>query len=225
MTDNLENDIIIERKSFFIKWLSEKNKPNGSPYQQRTVLTYANQIENGILNEFSIINYGQNLFKIKDLTELVKIENILNQASDTKRRRDLRSAFQSYLRFVQDDFLLSDFEIFDNEGESYTEGGHKVFISSKAERNMKLRRKAIKIHGVTCMACNFNFAKTYGSWGEDFIEVHHLIPLGNGIFKERITDPEKDLIVLCANCHRMVHRKKGITLTVEELKKKIKSLS
>lgn len=137
----------------------------------------------------------------------------------------MRSAFQSYLRFVQDNFLLSDFEILDNEGESYTEGGNKVFISRKAERNMNLRRKAIKIHGVTCMACDFNFANTYGSWGEGFIEVHHLIPLRNGIFEERITDPEKDLIVLCANCHRMVHRKKGITLTVEELKKKIKTLS
>lgn len=85
MTDNLENDIIIERKSFFIRWLAEKSKPNGSPYQQRTVLTYANQIENGILNEFSLINYGPNLFEIKDLKELLKIENILNQASDNKK--------------------------------------------------------------------------------------------------------------------------------------------
>ncbi|GHT42114.1 hypothetical protein FACS189437_09810 [Bacteroidia bacterium] len=29
------------------------------------------------------------------------------------------------------------------------------------------------------------------------------------------------LIVVCANCHRMIHRKKGITLTLEELKQKI----
>ena len=40
--------------------------------------------------------------------------------------------------------------------------------------------------------------------------------------KEVEVNPETDLIVLCANCHRMVHRKKGMTLTIEELKEKIK---
>jgi 5-methylcytosine-specific restriction protein A len=61
----------------------------------------------------------------------------------------------------------------------------------------------------------------YGEGGKGFIEVHHLHPLGDNTTTERITDPAKDLIVVCANCHWMIHRKKGITLTLDELKQKI----
>lgn len=223
MAGNIKSRIINERKDFFIEWLEEKGKPDGSPYQQRTILTYATQIEKSILKEFNIDLGNLNLFEITDLTELTRMEKFLHQGNDSKKKRDLRSAYQSYLRFIQDDFLLSDSEMTDNEEESHTEGGRKVYISSRAERNIKLRRKAIKLHGGSCMACGFDFGKTYGIWGEGFIEVHHLIPLGNETIGERITDAEKDMVVLCANCHRMVHRKKGITLTVEELKQKIKT--
>jgi len=115
------------------------------------------------------------------------------------------------------EFLLTD-----DECESRTEGGRNVYISQKVERDVRLRNMAIKFHGTSCMACGFNFYFIYGEWGKDFIEVHHLVPLGGNEVKERITDPTKDLIVLCANCHRMVHRRRNIALTLEELKQKIK---
>ena len=38
---------------------------------------------------------------------------------------------------------------------------------------------------------------------------------------KRETDPKTDLAILCANCHRMVHRKKSTTLTIDELKSKL----
>lgn len=103
--------------------------------------------------------------------------------------------------------------------ESKTEGGKKVVISVKAERNSKLREQAIKIHGLKCKVCDFDFEKVYGSWGKGFIEVHHMIPLSDS--KERETNPKTDLVVVCSNCHRMIHRKKNITLTIEELKAKL----
>ena len=106
-----------------------------------------------------------------------------------------------------------------NETKARTEGGRRVIISYKIERNPLLRGQAIKIHGCKCMACGFSFEEKYGEWGKGWAEVHHLIPLGDD--KKRETDPLKDLAVVCANCHRMIHRKKGIALTPEELKKKI----
>lgn len=109
----------------------------------------------------------------------------------------------------------------EEESVSYTEGGRKVFVSRKAERNPRLRKEAIRIHGCSCQACGFNYRTVYGEWGDGFIEVHHLIPLGGIEKKERETNPETDLVVLCANCHRMVHRRRGITLSLEELKGKI----
>lgn len=101
-----------------------------------------------------------------------------------------------------------------------TEGRKKVIVSNIYERSPELRSLALRIHGYSCMVCGFNFEEYYGEWGKDFAEVHHMLPLSD-YNEKRETDPEKDLIVLCANCHRMIHRKGGTTLTPEELKRKI----
>ncbi|MDB4275507.1 HNH endonuclease, partial [Akkermansiaceae bacterium] len=101
-----------------------------------------------------------------------------------------------------------------------TEGGLKVRISKTTERSAKLRQQALEIHGYDCQVCGFNFEELYGDWGRGFVEVHHIIPLAE--FKKRKeTDAKKDLAVLCANCHRMVHRKKETTLSLGELKAKL----
>lgn len=103
-----------------------------------------------------------------------------------------------------------------------TEGGKKVITSSIYERKPSFRSEAIKIHGLKCIVCDFDFQKFYGDWGKDFIEVHHIQPLYENKGLETETNPKTDLTVLCANCHRMVHRRKNITLSIEELKEKIK---
>lgn len=100
--------------------------------------------------------------------------------------------------------------------EARTEGGEKVFFSVRRERDLKLRDDALALHGLDCMACGFNFEKAYGAHGKGFIEVHHVVPLSDA--GKTITDPASDLVVLCANCHRMVHRKRDICLSLEELK-------
>ena len=38
-------------------------------------------------------------------------------------------------------------------------------------------------------------------------------------------NPAKDLTVVCSNCHRMIHKNRDITLTIEELKNKIDFLA
>lgn len=100
---------------------------------------------------------------------------------------------------------------------SRTEGGERVFTSKRRERDSTLRRQAIAIHGLDCMVCSFNFAAAYGEQGDGFIEVHHVAPLSDtGITQ---TDPRTDLTVVCANCHRMLHRKRGICLSLDELRR------
>jgi 5-methylcytosine-specific restriction protein A len=103
-----------------------------------------------------------------------------------------------------------------------TEGGKKVFTSSRYERNLSNRNDAIIMHGLKCKVCEFDFQDFYGKWGEGYIEVHHIQAISENQGKEVQVNPETDLVVLCGNCHRMVHRKKGMTLTIEELKEKIK---
>lgn len=103
---------------------------------------------------------------------------------------------------------------------SRSEGGRRVIISNRIERDPKLREQAIELHGEKCAVCGFDFEAAYGEWGRGFCEVHHLKPLGEGD-EQRFTNPLYDLVVLCANCHRMIHRRHGITLTIEELRAKL----
>ena len=125
------------------------------------------------------------------------------------------------LQFFNDIDILTEIYSEDSELQSFTEGKKRVIISTKIERDKKLREEAIKIFGYNCAVCNFNFEEKYGAWGHNFVEVHHIQPLSELNGEERELNPLRDLIVLCANCHRMVHRKKGTTLTAEELKSKL----
>lgn len=106
--------------------------------------------------------------------------------------------------------------------ESNSKDGEKKYrYTSYFERKAINRSKAIECHGYTCMACGFNFEDVYGGHGKNFIHVHHVQPVSK-LTGGMIIDPKKDLIVLCPNCHSMIHRDKKKTLTLDELKKLIK---
>jgi hypothetical protein len=101
-----------------------------------------------------------------------------------------------------------------------TEGGEKVYLSVRRERDPKLRDDALALHGLDCMACGFNFGQVYGAIGKGFVEVHHVVPLAEA--GKSMTNSATDLIVLCSNCHRMIHRKSGLCLSLNELKAHLK---
>jgi len=99
----------------------------------------------------------------------------------------------------------------------FLEGGKKQRYSTIYERDSKAREQAVTIHGYTCMGCKINFEEKYGDWGKGFIHVHHIKPVST-IGEVYKVNPRTDLIVLCANCHAMVHRRKDRVLSLEELK-------
>ncbi|WP_422861302.1 HNH endonuclease [Flagellimonas sp. W118] len=55
-----------------------------------------------------------------------------------------------------------------------------------------------------CEVCNFNFEEKYGDLGKDFIEAHHVIPISE--MGEDYQTKISDLIMVCSNCHKMIHR-------------------
>ena len=97
----------------------------------------------------------------------------------------------------------------------------KVRVLKVPERNPKLRQKALDIHGLHCQVCGFDFEATYGTWGKGFAEVHHVIPLHSYKGDKTVTNPKNDLAVVCSNCHKMIHRKRNITLSLDELRAKL----
>lgn len=72
-----------------------------------------------------------------------------------------------------------------------------------------------------CQICSFNYQDIYGKLGANFAEAHHRIPL-NKLSKKTNTKIE-DLITVCSNCHRMLHRMNGDKGDINRLKKIIKS--
>lgn len=89
----------------------------------------------------------------------------------------------------------------------------------RIERNKKLSLKAKSVHGYKCKACGFDFEKTYGNIGKEFIEAHHLTPLSMLKGQKVTLDPKSDFTVLCANCHRMIHKSEFVN-KVEQFRAK-----
>lgn len=104
------------------------------------------------------------------------------------------------------------------EEDSALEGSSKSGYRSYYERDAGLRTKAIAIHGTRCMVqgCGFDFGTRYGTRGVDYIEVHHIKPISTA-GGEHLVNPKTDLAVVCANCHRMIHRRASDVLSIEEL--------
>lgn len=100
------------------------------------------------------------------------------------------------------------------------DGAKQKYFVSRYERSPKNRKEAIEQHGTKCMACGFDFGEVYGDFGKDYIEVHHLKPLST-LDQEVEIDPKEDLVVLCSNCHRMMHHKQDRILSLDDLKKMI----
>ncbi len=102
------------------------------------------------------------------------------------------------------------------------EGAIKFVRHKRRERDPNLIKQAkelfIKRHGyLFCEFCGFSFEETYGAFGKDYIEAHHKKPISTRQGNE-ITHI-KDLMMLCSNCHRMVHRENGMNYLKHKFKK------
>lgn len=100
--------------------------------------------------------------------------------------------------------------------EQFIEGASVSVTVNSFERSADARLKCIEYHGFKCAVCGFNFYEKYGSIGNKYIHVHHIIALSD-IRKEYSLDPIKDLIPICPNCHAMLHKTRP-AMTVEMLK-------
>lgn len=91
------------------------------------------------------------------------------------------------------------------EWEFSVEGAATKVISNHYERSRSNRAIAIMVHGTACSTCGFDFEAVYGELGEGYVEIHHLTPV-HSMGEARVVNPLEELLPLCANCHRMVHR-------------------
>lgn len=136
------------------------------------------------------------------------IEGQLGQLGFTVIKKKIRPR----VTFDIDWSFFSDFE----PEEGYFEGIRYKTEIQRTQRSSKLVEKAKKNSDYSCQGCGFNIGEFYGGWGKDYIEAHHIDPLSNREGEGEITNIS-ELVMLCSNCHRMVHKKKEC-LTLEELR-------
>ena len=147
-----------------------------------------------------------------------KEEEVWNRFADNRNRlREVAEAIKSGVQSPTEAEVITR-EI--DEEEEAPEGRVLFRQHRSRERNQSLVRKrkalALKRDGrLMCEVCGFVFEQRYGSLKEGFIEAHHMIPLSK--LRPGQRTKVKDIALVCANCHRMLHRG-GETLTVSQLK-------
>lgn len=117
--------------------------------------------------------------------------------------RAIRAAVDAEQAFMPDDQQ-------EEPEATFTEGKVTFGLHRRLERNPQARlAKLTAVHLQTghlaCEVCGFDFERVFGEHGRGFAECHHQCPLGStpGPRETRLDD----LALVCANCHRMLHRR------------------
>jgi predicted HNH restriction endonuclease len=100
----------------------------------------------------------------------------------------------------------------------FIEGTKRQIEREMTVRSAALVRDAKQFYKPpVCYCCKFDFGIFYGELGEGYIEAHHLKPISEyGKNGAKVT--VDDIRLVCANCHRMLHR--GLSLRdVDDLKR------
>jgi len=106
--------------------------------------------------------------------------------------------------------------------DSFPEGKLKERLHKQRERNSSLikavKKEALEQCGkLECQCCGFDYEAKYGELGREFIEAHHTKPVSE-LHQDGEKTQKEDIALVCANCHRMLHRKRP-WLKMNELKK------
>ncbi|MGF7116480.1 hypothetical protein QF017_006005 [Pseudomonas laurylsulfatiphila] len=124
---------------------------------------------------------------------------------------------------LQNKFINARDELRDNS--LFAEGSKALRTHLETERNgreaykLKLQRMSDE-GGLCCEACDTDFYALLGVKATRVIECHHQLPLSHENHTGE-TSPE-DLVLLCANCHRIAHTDDKL-LRIEDLRDFIRS--
>lgn len=132
---------------------------------------------------------------------------------------------------VLDDIENNSEKIENFDEEFINEGTNSRSTSNRYKRSQKLHDRAIehfsKDNRISCHCCSFNFDDFYSAdVAKGYIEIHHIKP----VFKYESEDMDisiskalENLIPVCANCHRVIHKNKKEPIHTDRLTEIIKN--
>lgn len=130
---------------------------------------------------------------------LRQLSNFVREVRRIKKLSDRKAKSEEY------DAILETVAGIESEDEEFLEGKRELREIVWRKRNQKIIDLKKKRSNYTCEICSFDFARTYGKIGDNYIVAHHLEPIG---LRKRVTKTKiSDLAIVCDNCHRMLHRK------------------
>jgi len=123
---------------------------------------------------------------------------------------------------LQEVNALTTEEVADDDFE-FSEGALLTRVHKLKERKPSVRRFLISNRqakgGVQCDVCGFKGATKVPELLESQFEAHHIVPLA---FEGKRRTKLSDMALLCANCHRLIHKAismKKTWISIDELKK------
>ena len=170
-----------------------------------------------IVSELNILfNHNLKFISIKDIKE---VDPLFVWKNYQKSGREIEENHFNIISNLLKNSINTDDVDLDEEKElkelEYIEGAVIQKLVNGFERNLDARKKCIEHFGLSCIVCGFNFEKTYGQIGKDFIHVHHLRQIAT-VGKTYEVDPINDLRPVCPNCHSIIHKRKT-AFTIDEM--------
>lgn len=163
---------------------------------------------------FSITNKGR-----KYLRENINI--VMYLLNNNFKSEDLKSSFETVFLDKKKAKTIQTFD----ENIVINEGTNRIVSSKVYERSVRLRMIAIEHYTkngkIICESCCLDFEEFYGNYGKGFIEIHHQKPVfkfENEDINRTITSALSNVIPVCSNCHRMIHRDRDNPLTIMQIK-------
>lgn len=165
-------------------------------------------------------------YVIEDDYKLFTFPQVAVPGTEDRSGPTIRESFQEtltekFLQIVGNDYFAVDIplsaqNLIEPDPTDLWEGNLKEVLVTHYERNPEARKDCLQTHGYTCKVCELDFSKFYGKIGQDFIHVHHIVPISDRKRPYKISGA-RDMVPLCPNCHAMTH-KRNPPYSVSELK-------
>lgn len=81
----------------------------------------------------------------------------------------------------------------------------QIYTGSQYPRNARMAANYVKKVGYICQYNSIHPSFISGVTGEQYVEVHHLVPISKSDDFNNSLDVVQNLVVLCPNCHRAIH--------------------
>jgi 5-methylcytosine-specific restriction protein A len=125
-------------------------------------------------------------------------------ASNRDELSKLATAIRSGYALTVDENTDSD------EESAFPEGRVLYRLHKQRERSSKVvatkKEQALSSGCLACEICSFDFFQAYGQLGYGYLECHHTTPIAEYEINQKTR--LQDLALVCANCHRMLHRRR-----------------